>query len=284
MKVFQKHIKSGFYILFTAALSVLVSEAWSQCGVVISSFPYHEDFETSSGGWTSGGVNNDWAWGAPAKPVITGAGSGSKCWITGGTSTSFYNFSERSYVESPCFDFSSMTNPHITLRVFWETEFTYDGANLQYSTNGGVSWTNVGAYGDAIDCMNDNWYNYASVNNLSTLATVKNGWCGTIQPSSGSCQGGGGSGTWRLAKHTMPYLAGQASVKFRIIFGAGTTCNSYDGFAFDDITIKNAASPIIVNPTLQPSGCTINNGSATVGCDRWSPSLFFFVESKCEHN
>ncbi|HKR06088.1 MAG TPA: gliding motility-associated C-terminal domain-containing protein [Bacteroidia bacterium] len=260
-----------FLLLLTLFICCWTTSSKAQCGVTISSFPYHEDFELSAGGWVAGGTNNDWAWGSPSKPLISGAGSGSKCWITGGIVASFYNFSERSYVESPCFNFSTLTNPHITLKIFWDTEYTYDGANLQYSTNSGVNWTNVGAYGDAIDCMNENWYNLSSVNNLSTLATVKNGWCGTIQPSGGSCVGGGGSGAWLVAKHTMPYLAGEASVKFRIIFGAGTTCNSYDGFAFDDITIKNAAAPITVVPALQPSGCTIHDGSAALAVNGGTP-------------
>ncbi|MEO5572413.1 MAG: gliding motility-associated C-terminal domain-containing protein [Bacteroidia bacterium] len=274
MKVFRKYSVSVYIFLFTIACCAFAPDAAAQCAVTVSSFPYQEDFEATNGGWTAGGIFNDWSWGVPSKPVISGAGSGSKCWIIGGTSASFYNFSESSYVESPCFNFSSLTNPSISLRVFWETEFKYDGANLQYSLNGGNSWTNVGAYGDVIDCENQNWYNYASVNYL-TLATVKNGWCGNIQPSSGSCQGGGGSGTWKLAKHTMPYLAGQASVKFRIIFGAGIYCNSYDGFAFDDVTIKNAAAPIVVNSVLQPAGCTFNNGAATLTVNGGTPPYVY---------
>jgi len=247
----------------------------AQCVTTISAFPYHEDFETTNGGWISGGANNDWAWGSPSKPLISGAASGNKCWITGGTTGSFYNFSERSFLESPCFNFSTLTNPFVTLKVFWDSENTYDGANLQYSTDGGITWDNVGAYGDAVDCLNQNWYNYPSVNNLSTLTTVKNGWCGTIQPSGGSCVGGGGSGAWLVAKHTMPYLAGAANVKFRFIFGAGTTCNSYDGFAFDDITIKNASAAITVAQTLHPSGCTIHDGSASLAVNGGLPAYSF---------
>jgi gliding motility-associated-like protein len=276
LKNSRKHLKRWFYFLIAIACSLSVSQTWAQCGVVISAFPYHEDFETSNGGWASGGISgNDWAWGVPSKPLINGAGSGSKCWITGGTTASFYNFNESSYVESPCFNFNTLINPFITLKIFWDTEFTYDGANLQYSTNGGVSWSNVGAYGDAIDCMNANWYNLSSINYLSTLTTVKNGWCGTVQPSSGSCVGGGGSGVWLVAKHTMSYLAGQTNVKFRFIFGAGTTCNSYDGFAFDDITIKNAAPAITVLPALHPAGCTVHNGSATLSISGGIPAYSF---------
>jgi gliding motility-associated-like protein len=264
-----------FFVFFSVIIVCNTDLLLAQCGTVISAFPYHEDFEISSGGWTSGGTNNDWAWGTPSKPLINSAGSGTKCWITGGTSASFYNFSERSYVESPCFNFSILTNPFISLKIFWDTEYTYDGANLQYSTNGGANWINVGAYGDATDYMNANWYNYANINNLSTLTNVKNGWCGTVQPSGGGCVGGGGNGTWLIAKHTMPYLAGQASVKFRFAFGAGTTCNGYDGFAFDDITIKNAALPITVVPILQPAGCTVNDGSATLTVNGGVPAYSY---------
>ncbi len=38
----------------------------------------------------------------------------------------------------------------------------------------------------------------------------------------------------------MPYLAGKSNVIFRFIFGAGTICNNYDGFAIDDIQISEA--------------------------------------------
>lgn len=262
-------------------MHVSAASLHAQCGTIISTFPYQEDFETSNGGWTSGGVSNDWAWGAPVKPVINSAGSGAKCWITGGLSVPFYNYSERSYVQSPCFDFSTLANVYIEFKVFWETEHQYDGANLQYSTNSGVSWNNVGALGDATDCMNANWYNYSPIYNLTSLAAVRDGWSGTVQPTSGSCQGGSGSGGWLEAKHTMPYLAGLTNVIFRFTFGAGTTCNNYDGFAFDDIIIGNAPLPLTVSHALTPAGCISSNGSATLSVNGsfppytyiWTPNV-----------
>jgi gliding motility-associated-like protein len=218
-------------------LLLFVNSVFSQC---INTFPYIENFEVSQGNWNSGGIGNDWAWGAPSKPVITAAGSGTKCWIVGGLTASFYNYSERSYIESPCFDFTNIQNPFVSFKIFWELEKTYDGATFQYSTDGGNTWANVGSSADATNCLNENWFNTASVTNLSSLATPREGWTGNIQSTSGSCQGGSGSGTWRLAKHCMPYLAGSPNVVFRFAFGAGSTCNSYDGFAFDSISIGEA--------------------------------------------
>ena len=210
---------------------------FAQC---ISTFPYHEDFETSNGNWTSGGTANDWAWGTPTKPVINSAGQGMKCWIVGGLTLSSYSNGERSYVKSPCFNFSNLHNPYIHFKIFWESEYKFDGCNLQYSLNNGTTWINVGAYNDPTDCYTANWFNYSNINYLTTLATTKHGWCGNIQTTSGSCQGGNGSNGWVIAKHCLNNLAGQSNVIFRFTFGAGTSCNAFDGVAFDDIYIEEA--------------------------------------------
>jgi hypothetical protein len=137
-----------FRILFLLTVGILLPFLSSaQCSSAIASFPYSEGFELNNGGWTSGGtVGNDWAWGTPNKPVISGAATGAKCWIVGGLTTSSYNSGERSWLQSPCFNFSSLTYPYISFKVFWETENTYDGASLQYSTNNGATWNTVGAY------------------------------------------------------------------------------------------------------------------------------------------
>lgn len=213
---------------------------FGQCNAPIAIFPYHENFETGPGGWNAGGLSNDWALGTPNKPTINGAASGNNCWITGGLTTSFYNFGERSYVESPCFDFTNLAHPYIFFNIWWESERQYDGANFQYSLDGGTNWTNVGATNDPSDCLNQNWFNSSAITHLSNLATVRDGWAGNIQPTSGSCLGGNGSKDWVTARHCMPYLAGKPNVLFRFTFGAGTTCNDFDGIAFDDIHIENA--------------------------------------------
>jgi gliding motility-associated-like protein len=210
--------------------------AFSQCSGVINSFPAKESFESGTAGWNSGGTNNDWAWGSPSKTVITGAGDGTKCWITGGLTVSFYNYGERSWLESPCYDFSSLSKPFLSFLLFWDTEYIYDGANLQYSIDGGSTWTTLGSANDPATCGEQNWYNYNRINGITQFGNAA-GWCGTVASSSGSCRGGSGSGEWKRAAKCLSFLAGEAQVKFRFTFGSGTTCNDFDGFAFDDFTI-----------------------------------------------
>lgn len=230
------------------------TELMAQCTSPLNSFPYSEDFELTDGGWTDGGAGSDWAWGTPAKPVITNAGSGTKCWVIGGLTGGSYTNAEASWLQSPCFDFSTLLYPYISLKVFWEMEHQFDGGSFQYSTDNGNTWTTMGA-ANISDCLNKNWYNYATITYLSPLTTQRQGWSGNQQPSSGSCRGGNGSGGWVIASQAMPALAGQPSVIFRFIFGAGTICNNYDGFAIDDIRIGEAPP----NNAAFTYTCTGNN-------------------------
>lgn len=244
----------------------MIQTSYAQCGTPISVFPYTESFESTNGGWIAGGTGSDWAWGTPSKPTITGAAGGTKCWITGGLTGSSYSNGEASWLQSPCFDFSSLQHPYISLAVFWETERRFDGANLQYSTNLGVTWTNVGGLSDPANCLNGNWFNFSPISGLNPLATVREGWSGTIQPTVGSCQGTGGSGRWVNAQHTLPYLAGVPNIIFRFTFGAGTVCNNFDGFAVDDIMIGEAPP---------------NNASFTYSCTSSNTVSFTNTSALC---
>ena len=239
-------MRSSYHFIFISItkflLLLLVQQQLSaQCTSTINVFPYNESFELSNGNWQPSSAVH-WQWGSivsGTKSVITAAGGGQKCWIVGGLSGANYS-SGNSYLQSPCFDFSSLVNPEIALKVFWETERTFDGVHLEYSTDQGVTWTILGSASSNANCNGVNWYNSASVRFLSNTA----GWSGSIMGgASGGCQSGGGSGQWLTAKHTLSFLAGQSRVQFRFAFGAGTVCNDYEGFAIDDISIKETAPP-----------------------------------------
>ncbi|MEO6255054.1 MAG: hypothetical protein ABIO79_17220, partial [Ferruginibacter sp.] len=205
------HRTTRIIFLFVCAFCISpISNA--QCGTPISTFPYNEGFESTDGSWTPGGSLSDWAWGIPAKPVINGAATGAKCWIVGGLSGSSYNDAEASWLQSPCFDFTSLQYPYISFNVFWETERRFDGAGFQYSTNNGATWTNVGSVSEPPNCLNDKWFNYSPITYLNGLATVRDGWSGNIQTTGGSCVAGGGSGNWVNAHHTLINLAGTPNV------------------------------------------------------------------------
>ncbi|MCA9323376.1 MAG: immune inhibitor A [Planctomycetes bacterium] len=187
----------------------------------INSFPYFEDFEAGPGFWVSGGTNNSWAHGTPAKANIIGASSGVNCWVTGGLTGQYPN-SEQSQIVSPLFDFSGLTAPTITFDLWWDCENVYDGMALQSSIDGGTTWQTVGAFGDP-----NNWYTYATVVGMPGGQGL--GW-------SGRTTTGNGSNGWVTAMHDLPGLAGQSSVLLRFAFGTDGSV-TWDGVGVDDIRI-----------------------------------------------
>lgn len=191
---------------------------------VISEYPYIEDFEDGDGGWLEYGTSSSWELGSPTGSPITGAPpetpDSENSWDTNLDGN--YNTYETSYVESPCLDFSELILPYITFDIWWETYDYNDGAQLEYSTDAGASWTLLGDIGTG-----ENWYtNYGySLGYVPATGTYENGWVGS-------------SGGWKKAYHDISFLAGESSVKFRFKF-ASSWWGYYDGIAFDNINIQD---------------------------------------------
>ncbi|HXB39268.1 MAG TPA: PKD domain-containing protein [Bacteroidia bacterium] len=294
--------KDSIFIGVLGALLVFIfsfNTAKAQC---VNTFPYVEDFETVPA-WTAVSVPNatcttaDWTWGAPNHTyAIHSAGSGSKCWNVGGLSGAFYKFWEQGYVVSPCFDFTNLQYPHIKFKLFYECEYHFDGGNLQYSLNGGTTWIDVGTCNgtnanpipEPNDCNTQNWYNYPGINYLNNppgFVTSKHGWCGNTQvggvgwdPSNPgvNCVGGNGPGHWLTAEHCLTGCAGQPNVLLRFTFGAGYTCNDFDGLSFDSVAvsdgIKNSATFTTtcagvngLNFSATPNACPTNTYAWSFG-------------------
>lgn len=254
-------------LLISFFLQCLLVQLSAQCVTTIAvtgSSPYGESFETSAGGWVSGGVNDDWALGTPNKTEINGAGDGNRCWVTGTLLGNRYNDGEQSWLRSPCFNLTAMQYPYISFKVFWESELDFDGLQLQYSENGGLSWQTAGSNSDPVDCLNKNWYNTSNVDYLQRFTGDGDGWCGNIQTGGPSnCRRGLGSGGWLVAGKTMPQLAGKTNIVFRFVFASGTQCNNFDGAAIDSFTVSEAINPVsftyqcddVSRVNFQAAGC-----------------------------
>ncbi|MEO1053861.1 MAG: fibronectin type III domain-containing protein [Bacteroidota bacterium] len=193
---------------------------------IVSDFPYSESFESGSGNWGSEGAINSWELGQPANSVISSAADGTEAWVT--NLDGAYQNDEESFVKSPAFDLSGLTNPFLKLDVIGNSEIDFDGANIQYSTNLELSWSTLGSFQDP-----DNWYTSESLDGLVFFGSVQ-GWDTTD-----------GSG-WVTAIHPLEGLAGESSVLLRIAFGAdgGTTD---EGFGFDNVNIFDLIAPASIS-------------------------------------
>ncbi|HEX2899321.1 MAG TPA: GEVED domain-containing protein [Bacteroidia bacterium] len=224
---------------------------------LVNSFPYRETFEASSGGWASDGTSgNDWAYGTPAKTTIVGASTGTKAWVTAGLGSNFYQDNANSWVESPCFDLTTLSNPWVTAKIWWNSETSWDGTVLEYTTNGGATWVEIGAFGDPY-----NWYTDNNIDGLILNGGSGNGWTGRASTNDGS-------GGYVLAKHDISALAGLSSVRFRVHFATDASVVD-DGFAFDDFVV---AEPPLVSLGPDTTVCTsaVLSTNHTLGAFTWS--------------
>ena len=181
----------------------------------ISTYPYLEDFETDHGDWITYGKNTSWAWGTPFNTIINRAAEGTNAWTTNPTGN--YNDSELSYLTSPCFNLSSMTNPVFAFAFNLDIEDANDGfgapaydiARVEYSPNG-RTWTTLGTNGTG-----HNWYNnYVGGNN----------WDDT-------------KGYWHSASYAVPITSPR--VYFRFVFDSDGFVTQ-EGISIDNISIYEA--------------------------------------------
>ncbi len=212
----------------------------------VNVLPYVEDFEQGAGGWVAQGTNSSWQLGTPAGAVIQGAASGTQAWVTNLTGP--YLASEKSQVYSPCFNFTNATSSMaVNMRVWWETEGSWDGAALQYSTDGGTTWTNVGGYLSA-----DSWYN--NLNIVGRPGEQGIGWSGRMVSNLAP-------GNWVTVTHPLPAaVLGQPEVRFRVAF-ASDGFNNYDGIAFDRFLVGDAPVVNLGSNGLKCTGTVLSAGN-----------------------
>jgi len=209
---------------------------------IVDQYPYCQDFEGGDGGWASGGTNNEWELGTPSNTIINSASSGTEAW--GVDLDGDYPTNMQASVTSPNFDMTSLNNPHISMDVWWESEFSWDGANLEYSIDGGSSWTTVGSTTSA----GTNWYTNNDVDGLSWSSSDE-GWTG--RNGTGST---GGSNGWVTSEHPLTGLAGQGDVFMRVNFGSDGSVVD-EGFAFDDVIVAELNDVSIVEILADDSIC-----------------------------
>ena len=215
---------------------------------IISQFPYQEDFEQDEGGWYSYGALNSWARVIPDSSLNMQPRNGFFAWASHGVSTDFHTNGEGGYVESPCFDFTNIELPQISLDIdvsgvsfLLGTSSPFNrisGMKLQYTLDDGLSWHDLGK-------ESPDWYNTDLITSFPD--TGKTGWtsfAGLSPLFSG----------WLTVKSLAPELAGEAVVKLRVAFFNVNSGGSSSPVAFDNIDIREAPIDLSLGKELSPSG------------------------------
>ena len=204
-----------------------------------AALPYKENFDNPNDStWMATGaikanlnplidtIGFSWKRGVPTGSKINATKTTGGAWSTGKNNNSFYP-NERSYVESPCFNFTDPTlnKPMIAMKIWYDTDRGADAGVLYASINDGIAWTLVGSINEGIE-----WYNTSGIISQPGGQNVPQAWTGN------------NSTDYKIAKFNLDVFRGQASVRFRMAFGSNADNpigTIFDGFAFDEVFIGN---------------------------------------------
>jgi hypothetical protein len=201
--------------------------------------PFSDDFEGTNY-FVGNSQIGKFERGLPQGNNITSAHSQSNAWMTDLDDN--YTNNTNYFLITPYFDFTQATNAELSFWHYYDVESNNDAATVQYSTNGGQTWTSLGYIGDTAAT---NWYN-SNVGGTHCFSGNSSGWV---------------KSTYRLHQfNNSPNL-----VTFRFVLLTDASGNNYDGWAIDDFSIslpqiaEDAGVVKIIEPEVYvTSGTNVN--------------------------
>jgi hypothetical protein len=219
-------------------------------GMPLMTVPFFDSFDGPQNFAAVTTTTPSWELGNPAAPYITGTHSGANAWevnLNGG-----YSDNATEYLYSPFFDFSQSTNVELRFWQWYSCDNYYDGGRMEFSTDGGNTWTVLGIQ---FDPNGTSWYNQGYLQ-----SSMLPGWSGN----------GGG---YFQSKYNLSMFNNYPNpVQFRFVFTSdGWNFGANDGWAIDDFelfmpidagtsTIQFAPSPLPMTGTNNVKVNVVNTG------------------------
>ncbi|MHC1708599.1 MAG: GEVED domain-containing protein [Bacteroidales bacterium] len=215
-------------------------------------FPFYDNFDLTTTNFTPsyGGTNQQTSWqlGTPTFPsppplIPLIPHSPPNVWSV--SLNAAYNNSAYCILTSPVFDFSNAENARLAFWTNYNTETSYDGTRLEYTTNG-VNWELLGIIGDPPPT--ENWYTN------TIYSSNQPAWAGNSQG-------------WKKSKYKLSLLNNvTGTVRFRYIFTSDGSVIA-EGFSIDDFSItlpspQEIMIESIVSPTV--GACGMGNEYITI--------------------
>jgi len=222
--------------------------------------PYHmEEINGGDGFWSvdSSSVNSTWQFTTPNDTVIHNL---QKAWVTNGDkNVNFgdYKANDHSAVNSPCFDITGFERPVFAMNMISNSGERSDGAVLQVSTDGGLTWKVIGVQNSGL-----NWYNTLGISGSSPGEQSLLAWSGDLWTTNT----GETEPLWLQAKHSLNLpedilpSAKKNKVRFRIAF-ASNGDTQFEGFAFNNVHIEDRNRLMLVEnfTNVNAVGAAVNN-------------------------
>lgn len=185
-------------------------------GMAVFPVPYFDDFEGPQVWAPTTTYTPSWELGDPLAPNITGAFSGTNAWEVNLNGPYQNNSNEILY--TPFFDFSNATNVEMRFQNWYNCDNYSDGGRIDYSTDGGATWS---VLGQQFDTNGVSWYNQAYLG-----SSMLPGWSGM------------GGGYFQSRYDLSMFNNYPTPVQFRFVFTADQyNFQTVDGWAIDDFEL-----------------------------------------------
>jgi hypothetical protein len=205
-------------------------------GMPIMPVPWSDNFDGPQNFAAVTTYSPSWELGNPQAPLITGTHSGPNAWEINLNGP--YNNGSNEMLYSPYFDFSTISNVELRFWQWYSCDNFYDGGRVEYTTDGGNTWTVLGVQ---FDPNATSWYNQGFIQSSGLP-----GWSGT------------GGGYFQSKYNLTMFNNFPTPVQFRFVFTSDNSVfGQVDGWAIDDFELfvpVDAASNTITfsNPSPLP--------------------------------
>lgn len=213
------------------------------------------DVDGGKGFWTVEDVNGNTSWQfaqatSPMKSKLTTPG-----WVTNPTGN--YSANEKSFLNSPCLNIAAIERPVISMDLVLNTQQNFDGAVLEYSDDGGLSWKPTGNVNSGINWFNTSGFFAGNIGNSPV------GWSGDSQDLEDNPDRDSLVQTRRALDNIADLTLGErAKVRFRLAFQTNND-RELEGIAFNNVTISSRNRISLVENFTNESdpGYTSNNAA-----------------------
>jgi hypothetical protein len=184
--------------------------------------------------------NSSWQFNTPTSSLFSAITS--NAWVTNPSGP--YNPGERSFINSPCITFPTLPRPAISIDYMFKTPAGVDGAVLEFSQDGGITWNSVGNIGTGL-----NWFNTTGFL-LGNIGSSPVGWSDTTTVTA-----------VQTGRHALDFISNKNKTRFRIAFASGSGDKSrFEGFAFNNVIIESRNRNLLAeNFTQNDPGFSANN-------------------------
>ncbi|ESU19136.1 M4 thermolysin family metalloprotease precursor [Flavobacterium cauense R2A-7] len=179
------------------------------------------------------GANNVWQRGTAAGTQLTNTVAGNSK-VYGTNLSGLYPNLTKSYLVSQCYNLSNVQNPILKFDMAFDLETDWDLVYMQYSTNGGSTWSNLGTGATA------NWYNSnRTPNGTDCFNCIGGQWTGegALTNPAGGINAQKRQYSYSLASFGNGGATPQSNIIFRFVFHSDEAAQE-EGVIIDNFVIE----------------------------------------------